>query len=77
MYWDDNTDKFNRFVSTLNDTDYILIPTAHQYSQITRLPERYPLTTLYYRELIGCPEDKDIIWCYRVAEPGQLGSAWI
>ncbi|HEX9387889.1 MAG TPA: glycosyltransferase family 39 protein, partial [Anaerolineales bacterium] len=72
VYWDDNTDKFNRFVSTLNDTDYILIPTAHQYSQITRLPERYPLTTLYYRELIGCPEDKDITWCYRVAKPGQF-----
>jgi YYY domain-containing protein len=72
VYWDDNTDKFNRFVSTLNDTDYILIPTAHQYSQITRLPERYPLTTLYYRELIGCPDDKDITWCYRVAKPGQF-----
>ena len=72
VYWDDNTDKLNRFVSTLNDTDYILIPTAHQYSQITRLPERYPLTTLYYRELIGCPEDKDITWCYRVAKPGQF-----
>jgi len=38
----------------------------------TRLPERYPLTTLYYRELIGCPLDKDIIWCYRVAQPGQF-----
>ena len=72
VYWDDNTDKLNRFVSTLNDTDYILIPTNHQYGQITRLPERYPLTTLYYRELIGCPQDKDIIWCYRVAKPGQF-----
>jgi len=72
VYWDDNIEKFNRFVSTLNDTDYILIPTAHQYSQITRVPERYPLTTLYYRELIGCPEGKDITWCYRVAEPGQF-----
>ena len=72
VYWDDNTDKLNRFLSILNDTDYILIPTAHQYSQITRVPERYPLTTLYYRELIGCPDDKDIIWCYRVAEPGQF-----
>ena len=72
VYWDDNTDKLNRFISTLNDTDYILIPTAHQYSQITRVPERYPLTTSYYRELIGCPDDKDIIWCYRVAKPGQF-----
>ena len=36
------------------------------------MPERYPLTSYYYRELIGCPEDKDIIWCYRVARPGQF-----
>ena len=72
VYWPDDSDKLERFISTLNATDYILIPTAHQYSQITRVPERYPLTTLYYRELIGCPEDKDITWCYRVAKPGQF-----
>ncbi len=72
VYWDDNADKLNRFTTTLNDTDYLLIPTNHQYGQITRLPERYPLTTLYYRELIGCPEDKQIIWCYRVAQPGRF-----
>ena len=72
VYWDDNVEKLNRFISILNDTDYILIPTNHQYGQITRLPERYPLTTLYYRELIGCPEGKEIIWCYRVAQPGTF-----
>ena len=72
VYWDDNVEKFDRFVTILNDTDYILIPTNHQYGQITRLPERYPLTTLYYRELIGCPHDKEIIWCYRVGQPGMF-----
>ena len=72
VYWDDNTDKLARFQSILNQTDYIFIPTNHQYGQITRIPERYPLTTHYYRELIGCPEEKDIIWCYRVAEPGMF-----
>lgn len=72
VYWDDNLEKLERFVSILNDTDYILIPTNHQYGQITRLPERYPLTTLYYRELIGCPPEREIIWCYRVAQPGQF-----
>jgi YYY domain-containing protein len=72
VYWDDNVEKLERFVSILNDTDYILIPTNHQYGQITRLPERYPLTTLYYRDLIGCPPDREIIWCYRVAQPGQF-----
>jgi hypothetical protein len=77
VYWDDNQDKLNRFVDILNQTDYIFIPTNHQYAQITRLPERYPLTTLYYRELIGCPLGAEINQCYYDAKPenttGRLG----
>ncbi len=72
VYWDDNADKLARFEETLDQTDYIFIPTNHQYGQITRLPERYPLTTVYYRELIGCPPERNIIECYRVAEPGMF-----
>jgi YYY domain-containing protein len=71
VYWDDNADKLARLTSMLNETDYILIPTNHQYAQITRLPERYPLTTLYYRELMGCPQEMDIIKCYHTAEVGD------
>ncbi|MCC7189369.1 MAG: glycosyltransferase family 39 protein [Anaerolineales bacterium] len=71
VYWDDNADKLARFTSTLDQADYIFIPTNHQYAQITRLPERYPLTTLYYRELMGCPVGADIIRCYHEAEPGD------
>lgn len=70
VYWEENADKLNRYIETLNQADYILIPTNHQYGQITRLPERFPLTTLYYRELVGCPAGEDIIECYRVAQPG-------
>jgi len=71
VYWDDNADKLNRFVDTLDQSDYIFIPTNHQYAQITRVPERYPLTTYYYRELMGCPLDKEIIPCYHEAKPGD------
>ncbi|MCC7119470.1 MAG: glycosyltransferase family 39 protein [Anaerolineales bacterium] len=71
VYWDDNADKVNRFITTLDASDYIVIPTNHQYAQIVRLPERYPLTTLYYRELLGCPADADLIKCYRTAEVGE------
>jgi len=77
VYWVDDANKINRYVDILSKSDYIVIPTNHQYGQITRLPERYPLTTLYYRELIGCPTDQEIIECYRVAQPetyqGNLG----
>ncbi len=71
VYWDDNEDKLNRIVAILDQADYIFIPTNHQYAQITRLPERYPLTTLYYRELMGCPPEMDIIPCYHEAKPGD------
>ena len=56
IYYDDNADKLSNFVNTLNAADYIAIPTNHQYAQVTRIPERYPLTTYYYRELLGCPQ---------------------
>jgi YYY domain-containing protein len=71
IYWDDNADKLGNFVTTLNAADYIIIPTNHQYAQVTRIPERYPLTTYYYRELLGCPSGADIIKCYETAQPGQ------
>lgn len=71
VYWADDANKLNRYVDILSKADYIVIPTNHQYGQITRLPERYPLTTLYYRELLGCPEGEEIIECYRLAEPGM------
>ncbi len=72
VYWDDNLDKLSRFIETLDQTDYIFIPTNHQYAQITRIPERYPLTSAYYRALLGCPPQRNIIECYRVAEPGMF-----
>ena len=72
VYWDDNPDKLIRFTETLDQADYIFIPTHHQYSQITRLPERYPLTTVYYRELLGCPFRSNINECYRIAQPGMF-----
>lgn len=70
VYWVEDANKLNRYVDILSKADYIVVPTNHQYAQITRLPERYPLTTLYYRELIGCPTDEEIIECYRLAKPG-------
>ncbi len=71
IYWDDNADKLARYLNILNEGDYIFIPTNHQYAQVTRLPERYPLTTAYYRALLGCPDELDVISCYRQAEPGM------
>ncbi|HMN60234.1 MAG TPA: DUF2298 domain-containing protein, partial [Anaerolinea sp.] len=75
MYWDDTPDKLERFKNNLNQADYIFISSNRQWGTTVRVPERYPLTTLYYRELLGCPDDKEITWCYSVAEPGMFSGA--
>jgi YYY domain-containing protein len=72
MYWDDNEDKRQRFINNLDQADYLFISSGRQWGTTTRVPERYPLTTTYYRNLIGCPDDRDVVWCYRVAEPGMF-----
>ncbi len=72
MYFDDNADKLKRFETTLDQADYLFISSNRQWATTVRVPERYPLTTAYYRALIGCPADKDIIWCYAEAQPGMF-----
>lgn len=72
VYWDDGAEKLARMERVLEQADYIFMPTNHQYAQITRISERYPLTTTYYRELLGCPSDRDVIWCYRIAQRGTF-----
>lgn len=70
MYWDDNQEKYERFVNILDQADTILITSSRQWGSTTRVPERYPLTTEYYVRLLGCPTDHTIEWCYNVAQPG-------
>ncbi len=72
MYWDDNADKLKRFLSILDQADYIFISSNRQWGTTTRVPERYPLTSVYFRQLLGCPAEKEITWCYSVAQPGMF-----
>ncbi len=71
LYWDDNPEKLDRFLTTLDQADYILITSSRQWATTTRVPERYPLTTKYYRELMGCPLELTIEACYNQALPGD------
>jgi len=75
MYWGDDQQKLERFEINLDQADYIFITSNRQWGTTTRVPERYPLTTAYYRNLLGCPEDMDVTWCYSVAEPGMFDGA--
>jgi YYY domain-containing protein len=72
LYWDDNLEKLERLLSTLNQGDYIFLSSNRQWGTIPRVPERYPLTAAYYRALIGCPPEREVMWCYNVAKPGQF-----
>ncbi|MBP8997714.1 MAG: hypothetical protein KBG10_05455 [Anaerolineaceae bacterium] len=72
LYWDDDAEKLERLTSALDQTDAIFISSNRQWGTIPRVPERYPLTTEYYRALIGCPAEKDLLWCYSVAKPGMF-----
>ena len=74
MYWDDNASKLERFYSILDQADYIFISSNRQWGTTIRVPERYPLTTAYYRNLLGCPDDEDLFTCYSIAEPGMYES---
>jgi YYY domain-containing protein len=71
MYWEDNQDKLDRFISTLYRSDYIFISSNRQWGTTTRVPERYPLTTRFYQALLGCPNEDDIYRCYSRAKPGM------
>jgi len=72
MYWDDNPEKLDRFLAIMEQADYILITSSRQWASTTRVPERYPLTTRYYRELMGCPEDQTVENCYNMAQEGKF-----
>jgi YYY domain-containing protein len=72
MYTDDNLEKLNHFIDIYNQSEYLLISSNRQWGSLPRLPERFPMTTLHYRHLLGCPDDKTIAWCYSVAQPGMF-----
>ena len=71
MYWDDNQEKYQRFVDILDSTDIIVISSSRQWASTTRLPERYPLTTAYYRHLAGCPAGQSVELCFNQLQAGQ------
>ena len=78
LYWHDNQDdddngipdKLERIVDYLEQGDYLTISSNRQYGTIPRVPIRYPLTSVFYRELFGCPDGMDVPTCGATAEVG-------
>ena len=72
MYEDDNPNKLARFLNILNQAEYLTISSNRQWGTLPRLPERFPMTTEYYRRLMGCPQELSIQECYNIAQPGDF-----
>ena len=53
VYETDTPHKFDGLAADLARADYILFYSNRLYGTITRLPERYPVTSAYYRLLFG------------------------
>jgi YYY domain-containing protein len=72
MYWDANPDKLARMLGILERAEYVFISSSRQWASLPRIPERFPLASEYYRQLLGCPPGDSIEWCYNVAEVGTF-----
>lgn len=72
LFWEDTPEKLEHLTSILDRTDAIVMSSNRRWGTHPRMPERYPMTTLFYRELLGCPDDQEVIWCYSVAKPGMF-----
>ncbi|MSQ14415.1 MAG: phospholipid carrier-dependent glycosyltransferase [Dehalococcoidia bacterium] len=53
MYDPDTPEKLQDIVSTISKSDYIVLFSNRLYGSIPRLPERYPMSTEYYRQLFS------------------------
>ena len=51
LYDDDNVEKLNRVVSTLEETDYVILSSRRLIDSIGRMPYRWPMATAYYDAL--------------------------
>ena len=73
MYWNDDEEKLERFTSGLDQADYVFISSNRQWGTTTRVPERYPADDGILPAICwAVQKGEDILWCYRVAEPGMF-----
>ena len=53
MYDADNAAKLQTLVDILSTSDYVVLASPRLYATITRLPQRYPISSRYYHLLFG------------------------
>lgn len=70
-YADDNPQKLESMLAALDEGDIFYLSSNRQWGTTTRVPERYPLMTWFYRELAGCPLELSVFDCYAGLETGM------
>ncbi len=53
MYDADNVAKLQTLIDILSTSDYVVLASPRLYATITRLPQRYPISSRYYHLLFG------------------------
>lgn len=53
IYDEDNQDKINYYAEKLSQADYIVINSRRLYGTLINLPEKYPITSKYYKLLFS------------------------
>jgi len=71
-YDKDTREKANMLVDMLQSADYVVLASNRLYDTIPRLPDRYPLTSRYYRALMAEKLGFALVH-YDTAYPGLLG----
>jgi FkbM family methyltransferase len=73
----DNAEKIDRLCRVLNESDWLCISSNRQWASMGRRPEKYPVTIAFYRELLGCPGQENLLRAFRRANvsdtQGRLG----
>lgn len=53
VYWEEEDYKRDRFLTVLNNSEYIIIGTNRRYDSQSRIPQRWPMTLRYYDALFS------------------------
>ena len=53
LYNDENSKKFDKLTTLLSESDYFVLLSNRLYATISRLPERYPVTSVFYEKLFS------------------------
>ena len=72
LYHEDNADKLGRIMVQLQSADYIFVTSNRLYGSIPRIPERYPMTTEYYRMLFSGERGFELVETF-TSRPELLG----